>query len=66
MRFRADIQNNNVFTSKCMRHAERTNSDIFSELTASLASLHPVAWVKLSNEDVRFTVIPDQGSSVWA
>ncbi|KAI4718939.1 Hus1-like protein [Aureobasidium sp. EXF-10727] len=50
MRFRADIQNNNVFT----------------KLTASLASLGPVAWVKLSNEDVRFTVIPDQGSSVWA
>ncbi|KAI5207573.1 Hus1-like protein [Aureobasidium subglaciale] len=50
MRFRADIQNNNVFT----------------KLTASLSSLGPVAWVKLSNEDVRFTVIPDQGSSVWA
>ncbi|KAH0030348.1 Hus1-like protein, partial [Aureobasidium melanogenum] len=50
MRFRADIKNNNVFT----------------KLTASLASLGPVAWVKLSNEDVRFTVIPDQGSSVWA
>ncbi|THY14878.1 Hus1-like protein [Aureobasidium pullulans] len=50
MRFRADIQNNHVFT----------------KLTASLASLGPIAWVKLSDEDVRFTVIPDQGSSVWA
>jgi hypothetical protein len=45
---------------------ERTGSDGLPELTASLASLGPVAWVKLSNEDVRFTVIPDQGSSVWA
>lgn len=51
----------------CICDSEETaKSDILAELTASLASLGPVAWVKLSNEDVRFTVIPDQGSSVWA
>ncbi|GAM83751.1 hypothetical protein ANO11243_017410 [Dothideomycetidae sp. 11243] len=50
MRFRASIQNINVF----------------SKLTASLASLGNVAWVRLSEKDVRFTVVPEQGSQVWA
>ncbi|KAF2156269.1 Hus1-like protein [Myriangium duriaei CBS 260.36] len=50
MRFRAGIQNVNVF----------------SKLTASLSSLGNVAWVRLSEKDVRFTVVPEQGSQVWA
>jgi HUS1 checkpoint protein len=36
------------------------------EFVASLASLGPYAWVKLSNDDIRFTVIPEQGTQVWA
>ncbi|PNS14422.1 Checkpoint protein hus1 [Sphaceloma murrayae] len=50
MRFRAGIQNINVF----------------SKLTASLSSLGNVAWVRLSERDARFTVVPEQGSQVWA
>ncbi|KAF2218750.1 checkpoint protein Hus1/Mec3 [Elsinoe ampelina] len=50
MRFRAGIQNINVF----------------SKLTSSLSSLGNVAWVRLSDHDARFTVVPEQGSQVWA
>ncbi|KAF2146127.1 uncharacterized protein K452DRAFT_294732 [Aplosporella prunicola CBS 121167] len=50
MRFKASIQNISTFT----------------KFTASLASLGPVAWVKLDESEVRFTVIPEQGSQVWA
>ncbi|KAH7371978.1 checkpoint protein Hus1/Mec3 [Pyrenochaeta sp. MPI-SDFR-AT-0127] len=50
MRFKASIQNINTFT----------------KLTASLNSLGPLAWVKLSEEQVCFTIIPEQGTQVWA
>ncbi|KAK8212733.1 checkpoint protein Hus1/Mec3 [Phyllosticta capitalensis] len=50
MRFRASIQ----------------NVGTFAKFTASLASLGPVAWVRFSEDEVRFTVIPDQGTQVWA
>ncbi|KAI0592414.1 cell cycle checkpoint protein (Hus1) [Pyrenophora tritici-repentis] len=50
MRFKASIQNITTFT----------------KLTASLNSLGPLAWVKLSEEQVCFTIIPDQGTQVWA
>ncbi|KAB2579192.1 Checkpoint protein hus1 [Lasiodiplodia theobromae] len=50
MRFKASIQNANTF----------------AKLTASLASLGPVAWVRLNEDEVRFTIIPEQGTQVWA
>ncbi|CAO2648178.1 Nn.00g074450.m01.CDS01 [Neocucurbitaria sp. VM-36] len=50
MRFKASIQNITTFT----------------KLTASLSSLGPLAWVKLSEEQVCFTIIPEQGTQVWA
>ncbi|EAT90823.1 hypothetical protein SNOG_01174 [Parastagonospora nodorum SN15] len=50
MRFKASIQSINTFT----------------KLTASLNSLGPLAWVKLSEEQVCFTIIPEQGTQVWA
>ncbi|KAF1844930.1 Hus1-like protein [Cucurbitaria berberidis CBS 394.84] len=50
MRFKASIQNITTFT----------------KLTASLNSLGPLAWVKLSEEQVCFTIIPEQGTQVWA
>ncbi|KAH6642611.1 checkpoint protein Hus1/Mec3 [Boeremia exigua] len=50
MRFKAQIQNIPTFT----------------KLTASLNSLGPLAWVKLSEEQVCFTIIPEQGTQVWA
>jgi hypothetical protein len=37
-----------------------------AELTAALSSLEKIAWMRLDDETVRFTVIPDQGSQVWA
>ena len=36
------------------------------ELTGSLSSLGKIAWMKLEPEEVRFTIIPDQGTQVWA
>ncbi|KAG7289492.1 hypothetical protein NEMBOFW57_005863 [Staphylotrichum longicolle] len=50
MRFKTDLQN------------VRT----FSKLTAALNSLEKIAWVRLDDDTVRFTVIPDTGSQVWA
>ncbi|KAF2016657.1 Hus1-like protein [Aaosphaeria arxii CBS 175.79] len=50
MRFKASIQNISTFT----------------KLTASLNSLGPLAWVKLSDDQVCFTIIPEQGTQVWA
>ena len=50
MRFRAGIQNVHVFT----------------KLIASLNSIGSVAWVRLNEVDIRFTIIPESGSQVWA
>jgi HUS1 checkpoint protein len=50
MRFRASIHNIHTFT----------------KFTASLASLGHIAWVRLDDNDVRFTVIPEQGTQVWS
>ncbi|KAK3672861.1 Checkpoint protein hus1 [Recurvomyces mirabilis] len=50
MRFRAEIRNVSTFT----------------KFTASLASLGHIAWVRLDSKDVRFTVIPEQGTQVWS
>lgn len=50
MRFRAEIHNVQTFT----------------KFTASLATLGHIAWVRLDSKDVRFTVIPEQGTQVWS
>ena len=50
MRFKATIQNIHTFT----------------KFTASLATLGHIAWVRLDEKDVRFTVIPEQGTQVWS
>ncbi|KAK4199875.1 putative checkpoint protein hus1 [Triangularia verruculosa] len=42
------------------------NIRTFSKLTAALSSLEKIAWVRLDDDTVRFTVIPDVGSQVWA
>ncbi|KAI4127600.1 MAG: hypothetical protein LQ347_004536, partial [Umbilicaria vellea] len=39
---------------------------IVTKFTASLSSLNKIAWVRLDNDQVRFTIIPDQGTQVWA
>ncbi|KAL8728585.1 MAG: hypothetical protein Q9166_005318 [cf. Caloplaca sp. 2 TL-2023] len=46
MRFRAQIRNINTF----------------AKLTGSLLLLSKVVWIRLDNEQVRFTVIPERGS----
>ncbi|ODA79891.1 hypothetical protein RJ55_05488 [Drechmeria coniospora] len=45
---------------------ELKNIRTFAKLTAALASLEKIAWVRLSDDTARFTVIPDMGSQVWA
>ncbi|KAI4121462.1 MAG: hypothetical protein LQ338_006349, partial [Usnochroma carphineum] len=50
MRFRATIR----------------NVDTFARLTGSLLLLSKVVWIRLDNDQVRFTVIPERGSQVWA
>ncbi|KAK5656136.1 hypothetical protein OQA88_4896 [Cercophora sp. LCS_1] len=42
------------------------NIRTFSKLVAALNSLEKIAWVRLDDDSVRFTVIPDTGSQVWA
>jgi HUS1 checkpoint protein len=37
-----------------------------AEFTASLSSLGKICWMRLEGESVRFTIIPDQGTQVWA
>ena len=37
-----------------------------AEFAASLSSLGKVAWVRLDNDHVRFTIIPEKGTQVWA
>ncbi|KAL8947258.1 MAG: hypothetical protein Q9222_006444, partial [Ikaeria aurantiellina] len=36
------------------------------ELTGSLLLLSKVVWIRLDNDQVRFTIIPERGSQVWA
>ncbi|ORY71300.1 checkpoint protein Hus1/Mec3 [Pseudomassariella vexata] len=42
------------------------NVRTFSKLVAALSTLEKIAWMRLDDENVRFTVIPDTGSQVWA
>lgn len=36
------------------------------EFCASLASLGQIAWCRLNDDDVQFTIVPDKGSQVWS
>ncbi|KAH8163080.1 hypothetical protein CIB48_g5150 [Xylaria polymorpha] len=70
MRFRASLRNTRTFSSTpCSSKPAPTTSDATrgsTELVAALSSLEKIAWVRLDDETVRFTVIPDTGSQVWA
>ncbi|EER29958.1 hypothetical protein D8B26_007227 [Coccidioides posadasii str. Silveira] len=46
--------------------SQLTNIATFTKFTASLSSLGKICWVRLEEEHVRFTIIPDQGTQVWA
>ncbi|PWY72320.1 cell cycle checkpoint protein [Aspergillus heteromorphus CBS 117.55] len=42
------------------------NASTFAKLTASLSSLGKTCWMRLEEGFIRFTIIPDQGTQVWA
>ncbi|CAD6501675.1 BgTH12-01925 [Blumeria graminis f. sp. triticale] len=42
------------------------NIQTFSKLASSLSHLGKLAWVRLDEDAVRFTVIPEVGTQVWA
>jgi HUS1 checkpoint protein len=68
MRFRSQLTNIVTFTSKSPPSpivSIPTNHPP-TELTASLSSLGKVCWMRLEDGIVRFTIIPDQGTQVWA
>ncbi|OQV01909.1 hypothetical protein CLAIMM_07195 isoform 3 [Cladophialophora immunda] len=50
MRFKSQIKNVNLLAKFC----------------ASLASLGQIAWCRLDDDGVQFTIIPDKGSQVWS
>ncbi|KAJ5768967.1 hypothetical protein N7520_003526 [Penicillium odoratum] len=50
MRFRASLKNTSVFT----------------KLTASLSSLGKICWMRVEQDVVRFTIIPERGTQVWS
>ncbi|KAL4927495.1 checkpoint protein HUS1 family protein [Aspergillus undulatus] len=42
------------------------NTATFTKLVGSLSSLGKLCWMRLEESVVRFTIIPDQGTQVWA
>ncbi|KAL2786823.1 Hus1-like protein [Aspergillus keveii] len=45
---------------------EVVNTATFTKLIASLSSLSKLCWMRLESNTIRFTIIPDQGTQVWA
>lgn len=69
MRFRTELKNIKTFASEFyhLRRKEREQlTHLPAELTTALSSLEKIAWLRLSDDTARFTVIPDMGSQVWA
>lgn len=50
--------------SKCDYHDHHLTAS--TELIGSLSSLGKLCWMRLEESVVRFTIIPDQGTQVWA
>ena len=49
-----------------MRFKSRVkNAGTFEKVLSSLVSLSPIAWCRLNEEDVQFTVMPEKGSQCW-
>lgn len=42
------------------------NIKTLTKFTASLAAIGKLAWVRLDNDNARFTIIPEKGTQVWA
>jgi HUS1 checkpoint protein len=71
MRFKTELKNIRTFASTSFLlvtglYSQGRADAVVQELTAALASLEKIAWVRLSDDTARFTVIPDMGSQVWA
>ncbi|KAL2871359.1 checkpoint protein HUS1 family protein [Aspergillus lucknowensis] len=45
---------------------EVVNTATLTKLVGSLSSLGKVCWMRLEPSTIRFTIIPDQGTQVWA
>ncbi len=67
MRFKSQIRNVGTFASMVHRplYIEAV-ADRSTEFCASLSSLGPIAWCRLTDDDIRFTVLPEKGSQVWS
>ncbi|QSZ37805.1 hypothetical protein DSL72_008905 [Monilinia vaccinii-corymbosi] len=69
MRFKTSVRNIQTFSSK-FDFSDTLEAWFITfriiELTASLSSLGKVAWVRLDDNGVRFTIIPETGTQVWA
>lgn len=65
MRFRTGLRNIQTFTSKSLALFAPV-ALTRSEFIASLSFIGKVAWIRLDDDDVRFTIIPETGSQVWA
>ncbi|KAI6471753.1 hypothetical protein MCOR17_003058 [Pyricularia oryzae] len=74
MRFKTELKNIRTFSSTLYDSSPVTMHILpvwltlfyLPELTAALSSLEKIAWVRLDDDTARFTVIPAQGSQVWA
>ncbi|RKF79088.1 Checkpoint protein hus1 [Golovinomyces cichoracearum] len=67
MRFKTAIRNIQKFSSNVNQLKLGLKLiKILSELTASLSYLGKVAWIRLDDDAVRLTVIPEIGTQVWA
>lgn len=74
MRFKTELKNIRTFSSTLHDSSPVTMHILpvwltlfyLPELTAALSSLEKIAWVRLDDDTARFTVIPAQGSQVWA
>lgn len=77
MRFRTELKNIRTFASEFSFLTDAcfcviltvfmdTSNRESLELVAALGSLEKIAWLRLSDDTARFTVIPDMGSQVWA
>jgi HUS1 checkpoint protein len=69
MRFKTSVRNINTFTSTCAKLVLMIVYLLtaeLSELTQSLCSIGKLAWLRLSEDEVRFVIHAPEGTQVWA
>jgi hypothetical protein len=67
MRFKTSIRNISTFTSQSpsILLFGGVNRQ-FLELTSCLTSIGKIAWLRLDEDEIRFTLMPEQGVQVFA